>query len=77
MMGWRIYGIIGLLLSFVVCVGFAYAKGYQNGRDAILSKLAADRIEILKDGKKIDEKVLSSDDADLVCMLVDCVHDKP
>lgn len=77
MTAWRAYIILGLVVGFVACVGFAYAKGYQNGKDALLARLAADRVEILKDGVKIDEKVLSSSDDDLVCMLVDCVHDKP
>lgn len=74
MTAWKAYIVVGLAVGVAACIGFSYAKGYSNGKEAILAKLAADRVVILKDGVKVDEKVLAADDNELVCMLVDCVQ---
>lgn len=67
---------LGIVAAVFVGLAFSHGLAYKKGRDAVLAKLAADRIEILKDGRKIDEEVLAADDDELLCMLVECVPDK-
>lgn len=74
----RIYIYAAIVLAIIAALGWGYASAYKSGKDAVVAKLQEDRIEILKDGNKIDEKVLSSDDDGLVCLLLDnCDSDKP
>lgn len=59
--------IIGLL--------FSHYKVYDTGRMSVIAQLRDDRIEVLKNGKRIDESVLIADDATLLCMLTNCKSD--
>jgi hypothetical protein len=44
----------------------------------VVEKLKDDKITILKEGRRIDENVLSADDDGLTCILLDnCPSDKP
>jgi len=61
-----IYGAIAILLAS------SHIAAYTAGKRSITAKLASDRIEILQDGKAIDESVLSADDSSLICILTDC-----
>ncbi|RWG39431.1 MAG: hypothetical protein E5X40_14400 [Mesorhizobium sp.] len=64
---------VGVVLLAAALVGGIYVKGRADGRASVLSKLADDRVTILKDGKKIDEQVLAADDDALCALLGGCV----
>lgn len=68
----RLYIYIGIFIAAVAALTYGYAKAYKSGKDSVISKLQEDKITVLEDGKKIDEKVLAADDSSLVCMLIDC-----
>lgn len=65
-----LYAAIGL--AVVIGLSTLAHALYSAGQDRVYSKLKDDRITVLKDGKKIDETVLSADDDALYCMLVNC-----
>lgn len=74
----RIYAYLALTIVVISILGWGYASAYKSGKNEVVQKLQADRVEILKDGKSIDENVLSADDDGLVCILLDnCESDKP
>lgn len=68
----RLYIYIGLAVAVLTALAFGYASAYKSGKDSIVTKLQEDKIQVLKDGKDVDENVLSSDDDSLVCLLIDC-----
>jgi hypothetical protein len=72
MMYLRLVVIGGTLVGLT----FTHLYAYNMGRQSILARLADDRISILKDGKKIDEEVLSADDDQLCRLLGGCVSDQ-
>jgi len=47
---------------------------YNAGRQSVLQRLASDKVEVLKDGQKVDAAVYAADDDGLVCLLIDCNH---
>lgn len=65
----RLYVYIAIALGSIGILGFSHYKAYTLGKDVVLNKLKDDRIRILKDGKEIDEQVLSADD-DALCILL-------
>ena len=65
--------IIGGIL---VALAASHIGAIQYGRNMILSKLKDDRIEILKDGKRIDAEVLGADDDTLCGFLGGCLPDE-
>jgi len=71
----RIYAYIALAVIVIGALGWGYASAYKSGKDSITAKLQEEKIVVLKDGKKIDEKVIAADDPALVCMLIDCASD--
>lgn len=66
---------IGALLAVSIVLGAVYLKGRSDGRYALLAQLAADRIEIYQDGKKIDDEVFGADDPALCALLGGCLPD--
>lgn len=64
-----IYGAICLVL--VSTHYFAYNAGKQG----VLQKLNSDRVEVIKDGQKVDAAVYAADDDGLICMLIACEPD--
>lgn len=60
---------IGLLMALFV---FVYFKGRNDENIRIANELKEDRITILKDGKKIDDQVLNSDDTGICAILGGC-----
>ena len=68
---------IAAIVAGVALIGYSYIRVYNAGKDAVYAKLKDDRISILKDGKAIDEKVLSADDNELMCLLVACTDGVP
>lgn len=65
-----IYGAVAL--AVIAGLSTALYMAYSAGRQSVLTKLADDRVTVLKDGKIIDDRVLAADDDALVCMLIDC-----
>lgn len=61
-----LYGALALAL-----VGTHYFM-YNAGKQSVLQKLNNDRVEVLKDGQKVDAAVYAADDDGLVCLLIDC-----
>lgn len=61
--------IAGALAAAGAALGAAYVKGRVDGRDVLTARLAADRVDILKDGRKIDAEALAADD-DALCRLL-------
>lgn len=72
MIGYLKLAGIGLVLGALT---FSHFYAYNAGRQSILTQLADDRISVLKDGRKIDEEVLTADDAELCKLLGGCVSD--
>lgn len=71
-MTWLASPLVKLLagLGIVAALyGAGYLSGRQDGRDALLARLAADKAHIVKDGKEIDHEVLGADD-DALCRLL-------
>lgn len=68
--------VAGLALALAL-LGAAYLKGRSDGRQSILDRLAAAQVEIFKDGRRIDEKVLGADDAALCELLGGCLPVAP
>lgn len=74
----RLYIYIGLAFAVLLGAGWWSVKLYNAGKDSVVEKLKDDKITILKEGRKIDENVLSTDDDGLTCILLDnCPSDKP
>lgn len=68
----------GIVIGAALMSGPVYFYGKAVGRANVVSEMKDDRITILKDGKKIDEDVLASDDAALCGFLGGCLPvDKP
>lgn len=74
----RRYIYIGLAVAVLLGGSYWSITLYNAGKNAVVEKLKDDRITILKEGRKIDENVLSTDDDGLTCILLDnCPSDKP
>lgn len=63
---------IGTRIAMIVIVTCGMWASYNAGKQSVLQRLSADRIEVLKDGQKIDAAVYAADNDGLVCMLVNC-----
>lgn len=70
----RLYIYIGLALAVLTALAFGYASAYRSGKESIVAKLQEDKIIVLQNNKKIDEKTLAADDDSLTCMLIDCAE---
>ena len=64
-----------IYLALAVMVAGALWFTYNAGRQSVLQKLSSDRVEVLKDGRKIDADVLAADDDGLICLLIECGSD--
>lgn len=64
-----LYGAMALAL-----VGTHYFM-YNAGKQSVLQRLSSDRVEVIKDGQKVDATVYAADDDGLVCLLIDCQPD--
>ncbi len=63
---------IAILAIAGIALGGTYIKGRFDGRHALLQQLAADRIKIYQDGRKIDDEVFGADDPALCALLGGC-----
>lgn len=66
---------IGAALVALGLLAWSHSAAYRAGASAVLSRLQSDRITILKDGRRIDEKVLGADDSALCLLLGGCLPD--
>jgi len=64
--------ILAVTVTLAASHGSVYLYARHEGRAAVLEKLKDDRIVVLKDGQKIDEKVLGADDSGLCILLGGC-----
>lgn len=64
----RIYAYITMAAIAIACFVFSY----HIGRQSVLQKLSDDRVQVVKDGQKVDAAVYAADDDGLVCLLIDC-----
>lgn len=71
----RVYIYAALVTGAVATLSTLYYIGYSNGQQRVLTRLQDDRITVLQDGRKIDERVLAADDDALYCLLVNCERD--
>jgi len=62
----------GVILGMGLAFGPVYFYGKAVGKTELASELQADRVEILKDGKQVDEKAYAADDASLCALLGGC-----
>lgn len=70
---WIKYAIAVALVGGVL--GATYFKGRHDAASRIEARLKDDRITILKDGRRIDDKVENLDDAGLCVLLGGCLSD--
>lgn len=66
---WKLWAAGAGLAAVLAGAAGLYAKGRADGRAAVTAQLAADRVQILKDGKDITDAVLGADD-DRLCELL-------
>lgn len=66
---------IGAALTALGLLAWSHSAAYRAGKSSVLSHLQSDRITILKDGKRIDEKVLGANDSALCLLLGGCLPD--
>lgn len=71
----RLYIYAGAVIAIIAALVFGYASAYKSGKQSIVTKLQEDKIVVLENGKRVDEKVIAADDDSLVCMLIDCSSD--
>lgn len=64
----RPYLYAGAAILVVAALWFTY----NAGRQSVLQRLASDKVEVLKDGKKVDAAVYAADDDGLICLLYPC-----
>lgn len=70
----KLYLYIGAIVAGLLVMGYVGRTIYVAGQNSIVTKLKDSRITLLKDGKEIDEKVLSADDSELCAFLGGCVQ---
>jgi hypothetical protein len=70
----KLYLYIGAIVAVLLVVGYVGRTIYVAGQASITNKIKDDRITLLKDGKIIDEKVLSYNDDTLCSVLGGCLQ---
>lgn len=66
------YVKLGAAIGVAALLTFTHIYVYNAGKDTVLARLKDQRIEVLKDGKKIDAEVLAADDDALCAILGGC-----
>jgi hypothetical protein len=59
-----------IALSFALGIGFVY--GVKHQKAAFAAQVAEGKIQVLKEGKAVDEKVYNADDSTLCDLLGGC-----
>lgn len=66
---------VGAAVIILGGLAWSHTAAYRAGKSAVLARLQSGRITILKDGRRIDEKVLGADDSALCRLLGGCLPD--
>lgn len=75
MISWLNLGV-GMFLGLALAFGPAFFYGKSVGKADLVAQLQEDRAKIVKDGKQVDEKAYSSDDAGLCSLLGGCLSNE-
>ena len=67
-----VYAVAGGLIVLPLAFGAGYVYGVRTHKAAVEAKAKDAKITILKDGKAVDEKVLTADDSALCNLLGGC-----
>lgn len=68
-MKWLYMGL-GALASASIVAGLSIGLGYKWGKQAVYTQIRGQEIRVYKDGRQIDDKVLSAQDDDALCDLL-------
>lgn len=75
MISWLNLGV-GAIVGAALAFGPVFFYGKSVGKTDLVTQLQEDRARIVKDGKQVDEKAYSSDDAGLCSLLGGCLSNK-
>lgn len=75
MINWLNLGA-GVVLGAALAFGPAFFYGKSVGKADLVYQLQEDRAAIVKDGRKIDENVFSTDDSGLCMLLGGCLSNE-
>lgn len=75
MINWLNLGV-GALVGAALSFGPVFFYGKSVGKADLVAQLQEDRAKIVKDGKQVDEKAYSSDDAGLCILLGGCLSNE-
>lgn len=64
---------VGAILAVAAVSGAIYLVGHADGRQRVLDRLASDRVQVFRDGKQIDAKILGAGDDYLCAVLGGCL----
>ena len=70
----RTYSKLFLIGAAVAGALTLYTKGRSDGKAALMARLASERIELMKDGRKIDEEIFNASDDELCAILGGCLQ---
>lgn len=70
----RIYVYLAIIVIVIGSALTAVTIAYVSGKNSEINRIRTDQVQILRDGKRIDEEVAGSDDDSLYCRLVKCVQ---
>lgn len=59
-------------IAFAAILVFFVVFSYHIGKQSVLHRLVSDKVEVLKDGQKVDAAVYAADDDGLICLLISC-----
>lgn len=75
MINWLNLGV-GVVAGAALAFGPAFFYGKSVGKADLVYQLQEDRAAIVKDGRKIDENVFSTDDSGLCVLLGGCLSNE-
>lgn len=64
-----------LALAVAVALTVSHGWAYREGKQSVYAWLEKERVKLIKDGKEIDDEVLSADDSGLCRLLGGCLPD--
>lgn len=68
----KTYAYVVIVLLVLGLLGWTHWQAFSGGKKYVLNKMAEERIEMFKDGKRIDETVFNADDVGLCTLLGGC-----
>jgi hypothetical protein len=67
-----VYMALGALASASIVAGLSIGLGYKWGKQAVYTQIRSQEIRVYKDGRQIDDEVLSAEDDSLCDLLGGC-----